>query len=360
MFSLKEYKTVRKFGILERLKKGIVLGGEGYIFELERRGYVKAGAFVPEVILDHPEAVLELHKEFLRAGVEVMVALTYYAHRAKLKLIGREEEIERLNTVAVKLAKKVAKEGDCLVAGNICNTWIYNPKDKKSFSKVRKMYQEQIGWAVSEGIDFVIGETLEYVGEALIALEVIKGFKLPAMITFAAVHSKSKDGYSWEEACEILEKEGADIVGLNCARGPKTMLPILKRIRKRVKGYLAAQPVPYYTNFKHPAFQFLENRFSKNRFSKNKIKRGFPTELDTHLLSRSDMADFASQAAYLGINYIGICCGGAPHHLRAMAESLGRVTLASKYSPDMSQHGMFGSKKVVSRHEAKFLKHWKI
>lgn len=336
---------MKKLGILERLKKGVVLGGEGYIFELERRGYVKAGAFVPEVILDHPEAVLELHKEFLRAGAEVMIALTYYAHRAKLKLIGRENELEKLNRQAIRLAKKVAKKGDSLVAGNICNTWVYNPQDKKSFTKVRKMYREQLRWASDEGVDFVIAETLEYVGEALIALEVIKQFKLPAMITFAAVHKKSKDGYSWEESCEILESMGADIVGLNCARGPKTMLPILKRIRRKVKGFVAAQPVPYATSLRHPAFQFLKT---------------FPTELDRHLLTRSDMADFAKQAASLGINYIGICCGGAPHHLRAMAESLGRVPLASKYSPDMSQHGMLGSKRVVSKHEAKFLRQWKI
>ena len=68
-------------GILERLSNGIVLGAEGYVFELERRGYIKAGPYVPEVVLDFPEAVKELHREFLRAGSEVLVALTYYAHR---------------------------------------------------------------------------------------------------------------------------------------------------------------------------------------------------------------------------------------------------------------------------------------
>ena len=65
----------------QRLRDGVILGAEGYVFELERRGYIKAGPYVPEVILDAPEAVLELHREFLRAGADVMVALTYYAHR---------------------------------------------------------------------------------------------------------------------------------------------------------------------------------------------------------------------------------------------------------------------------------------
>ena len=78
-----------------RLGRGIVLGAEGYVFELERRGYIKAGPYVPEVVLDFPDAVIELHREFLRAGADVMVALTYYAHREKLRQLGRESTWRR-------------------------------------------------------------------------------------------------------------------------------------------------------------------------------------------------------------------------------------------------------------------------
>src|SRR5256885_5560335 len=167
-------------GILERLSEGIVQGAEGYVFELERRGYIKAGPFVPEVVLDFPDAVKELHREYLRAGSEVMVALTYYAHREKLKDVGRENDLERMNRQAVRLANEVAAEGDALVAGNICNTWLYDPDDKAASSKVvRKVYKEQLEWAKEEGIDFVIAETNDYLGEALIGLEVIKELGLP-------------------------------------------------------------------------------------------------------------------------------------------------------------------------------------
>src|SRR4051812_49956005 len=116
-------------GIRERLDRDVVLGAEGYLFELERRGYVRSGPFVPEVVLDHPEAVRELHREFLRAGSEVMVAFTYYGHREKLRTIGREEDLEPLNRQALRLAREVAAEGGALVAGNICNTWAYDPDD---------------------------------------------------------------------------------------------------------------------------------------------------------------------------------------------------------------------------------------
>ena len=141
----------------QRLSDGVILGAEGYVFELERRGYIKAGPFVPEVILDAPEAVLELHREFLRAGADVMVALTYYAHREKLRVVGRDGDLEAMNRAAVQMANQVAREGGALVAANICNTWSYDPADaRRTGAIVRAQYEEQLGWAVQEGVDFVI------------------------------------------------------------------------------------------------------------------------------------------------------------------------------------------------------------
>src|SRR5881398_4246272 len=94
--------------LMERLRDGVVLGAEGYLFELERRGYVKSGPYVPEAVLDFPDAVREIHREFLRAGAEVMVAFTYYGHRENLRMIGREQDLEPLNRNALRLAKDAA------------------------------------------------------------------------------------------------------------------------------------------------------------------------------------------------------------------------------------------------------------
>src|SRR5262245_19963166 len=172
----------------QRLSEGVVLGAEGYVFELERRGYVKAGPFVPEVILDEPEALRQLHRDFLRAGADVMVALTYYAHRDKLADVGRAEALEAMNRQAVRIGDEVAAEGGALVAGKICNTWSYDPAEPvTSGAVVRAQYEEQLRWAVDEGVDFVIAETNDYVGEALIGLEVCQELGLPAMVTFASV-----------------------------------------------------------------------------------------------------------------------------------------------------------------------------
>ena len=337
-------------GILERLNDGIVIGAEGYVFELERRGYIKAGPYVPEVVLDFPEAVKELHREFLRAGAEVMVALTYYAHREKLKDVGRENDLEHMNRQAVRLANEVAQEGDVLVAGNICNTWAYDPDNAKETGKiVRAMYEEQLTWSADEGIDFVISETNDYLGEALIALDVIKQLRLPAMVTLASVqHDQTRDGYDYVEACKRLADAGADIVGLNCDRGPETMLPIIQKIRQSVRCYVAAQPVPYKTTPSMPTFESLRD---------SNGQRVFPLALEPFLHNRFAMAAFARQAQMLGVNYIGICCGGAPHYVRAMVEALGRTVAASKYSPALELHPMIGSH--VEEKDKAFVADWK-
>jgi len=328
--------------LLDRLRKDVVLVAEGYMFEFERRGYVKAGPFVPEAVLEYPTAVKELHFEFLRAGSEVMVAFTYYGHRAKMKAMGTEDILEELNTKAVALAKGVAQQGGALTAGNLSNTWQYDTRDpEKSVQVVRPMFEEQTRWAVDEGVDFMIAETFSHLGEALIALEVIKEAGLPAVITFIPLRQKSCDGYRWEEACRILEENGADVVGLNCGRGPSTVLPILEKIRKKVNGYVAALPVPYRTTPEQPTFYDLKMPEEKG---------SFPVGLDPFLLTRFEMADFAVKARDMGINYIGICCGAGPHHVRAMAEALGRRVPASKYSPELNLHPVAGSDDPAKRY----------
>ena len=107
----------------------------------------------------------------------------------------------------------------------------------RDISAVRSMFEEQVGWAVEAGVDYVVGETFTWGEEALLGLEVIKATGLPAVITLA-VHRDGTTGEGWtpEETCKRLEDAGADVVGVNCIRGPKTMFPLLARIRERVSS----------------------------------------------------------------------------------------------------------------------------
>src|SRR5438034_5734025 len=89
-------------GILERLAQGVVLGDGGYLLELEKRGYVQAGPFTPEVVLEHPSAVKELHQEFLDAGAEVLQTPSFYASKEKPATTGLADPLGEVNPAAVR------------------------------------------------------------------------------------------------------------------------------------------------------------------------------------------------------------------------------------------------------------------
>jgi betaine-homocysteine S-methyltransferase len=331
-------------GLLKRLTQGPVICAEGYVFELERRGYLQAGAFVPVVLAEHPEVVEELHMDFVRAGSDVTQALTYYVHREKLRVIGREKDLESMNRTALRIAKKVARRTGTLFAGDICNTNVYDPADPKALREVERIFAEQVGWAADAGVDYIVAETFSWVGEALMALAAIRKYtKVPAVVTFA-IHREDnvREGLSPAQACQRLEAAGADVVGLNCHRGPKTIMPLLKQIRETVKGTVAALPVPYRTTRDQPSFMSLTDPCCGNA-------RAFPTGLDPFVCTRSEIADFGRQAYALGINYLGVCCGAGPHHIRSLAEALGRQPESSKYSADMSKHAFFGTDKKIRK-----------
>ena len=295
---------------------------------------------MPEVVLDHPELVAQLHREFVHAGSDVVEAFTYYAHREKLRLIGKEDALEEINRQALRIAADVARESGALFAGDICNTNVFDPSDAQSVAAVRAMFEEQVAWAADAGVDFIIGETFSWAGEALIALDVIAETGLPAVITLAVHRApETREGWTPEEACRRIEDAGAAVVGLNCIRGPRTMLPLVERVRAACDGHVAALPVPYRTTDAEPSFQSLTDPDCDCIPG----DRPFPTALDPFTCNRYELGEFTRAAAELGVTYLGVCCGAAPHHIRAVAEALGRTPPASRYSADMSRHAFFGS-----------------
>jgi betaine-homocysteine S-methyltransferase len=120
------------------------------------------------------------------------------------------------------------------------------------------------------------------------------------------------------------------------------MLPLLETIRSSVDVAVAAQPVPYRTSAATPAFEELTADDGGHLF---------PIRLERFQCDRFEMADFARRARDIGVNYIGICCGAGPHHVRAMAEALGRRTPASRYSPDIDLHPVLGAPRAGDQHE---------
>jgi betaine-homocysteine S-methyltransferase len=332
--------------ILDKLAEDVVLGDGGVIFELERRGYVSAGPFTPQVVIEHPEAVLQLQTDFARAGAEVLQAVTYYAHEEKLKDVGAAGSLAEINANAVRIARQVSDTYDCLVAGNLCNTWVYDPSDPSTFAETRRQFDEQIQYQHQNGTDFFIAETIEYLGEAEIALEAIKAADLPAMITLGFKRGdRTLDDVKLETAFKTLADQGAEIVGINCFRDPQRMLPLAQRVRKAVSCFVATQPVAYRCSDEKPYFQIQEWE----------DQQAFPLALDPFVLTRFEMAAYATAAREMGINFIGSCCGAAPHHIRAMAEALGRRVPNSKYAPALDKHTIIGDKAHLREKDAQIL-----
>lgn len=154
------------------LRNGIVLSDGGCVFELERRGYIQAGPYTPEVAVEFPEALLQLHTEFRRAGAEVIQALTFYGTGDKVG-----DDADRINRAAVRMARQAAQ--GALVAGGLSPTPTFRESKPGTLDLMRRHLEAQ----VQEGVDFVIGETFCWLEEALLAVQAVKEAGLYCMLT---------------------------------------------------------------------------------------------------------------------------------------------------------------------------------
>jgi betaine-homocysteine S-methyltransferase len=176
---------------------------------------------------------------------------------------------------------------------------------------VRRTFDEQLTVQIEQGIDFVIGETFSWLGEALLAVECGRKTGLPVMVTMAFENQPvTNEGRTPGDAARALIDAGADIVGINCLRPPAHMLPLVEQMRQAISGWIACQPAAYHTPPEKPDFT---------------SHPAFPYELEPLQHSRREMAEYAVRARDLGVNFIGACCGAVPTHIREMAVALGKM-----------------------------------
>ena len=302
-------------------RQGIVLGDGGYLIELERRGYVDSGSgrekvgtgrgsgqFTPEVAIENPEALRELHREYLRAGSQVLQALTFYATREKLTRSGYGAQTEAINEAAVRIAREVASDR-ALVAGSVSRTQLFEREGPSAAGLVRELLAEQVRLLLKAKVDFLILETFFRLDEMLIGIECARtsGRPILATMSFRPRLTESNDGHSPTACAQAMVAAGAQIVGANCEQEPKRMLSILREMRTAVDVPIAAQPVAFRTTDEIPCFTRMPQ---------------FPDQLETIQLSRQEFTDFARTAKAEGIGYIGGCCGCNPAYIRAMRAGL--------------------------------------
>ena len=307
--------------ITELLKSGVVLGDGGYLIELERRGYVDSGSgrekvgtgrgsgqFTPEVAIEQPDALRELHREFLNAGSQVLQALTFFGTREKLNRAGYGAETENINAAAVKLAREVAG-GKALVAGSVSRTQLTEREGMESLGKSRDHIAEQIRLLKDAGVDFLILETFFHLAEMKVALECAAAAGLPAVATmsFRPLITQCTDGHTPAECVKVMADLGAIAVGANCEQDPKRMLPLLREMRAATNVPLAAQPSAFHTTDACHSFTRLP---------------AFPDDLETIQVSRTEFLDFGKVAKKEGIGFLGGCCGCNAAYIRTLSRGV--------------------------------------
>jgi betaine-homocysteine S-methyltransferase len=303
------------------LQSGVVLGDGGYLIELERRGYVDSGSrrgkvgtgrgsgqFTPEVAIEHPEALRELHREFLNAGSRVLQALTFFGTREKLGRAGYGAQTETINAAAVKLAREIAGS-QALVAGSVSRTQLIEREGMEALGRARDHIAEQIRLLKDAGIDFLILETFFHLAEMRVALECAAESGLPAVATmsFRPLITQCSDGHSPAECARVMTELGAVAVGANCEQEPARMLALLREMRSTTQLPLAAQPAAFRTTDACHSFTRLP---------------AFPDDLETIQISRREFTEFARAAANEGIGYLGGCCGCNAAYIRALSDGL--------------------------------------
>jgi betaine-homocysteine S-methyltransferase len=306
---------------LDLLRQGVVLGDGGYLIELERRGYVNSGSeneqvgtgrgsgeFTPQVAIENPDALRELHREFLSAGSQVLQALTFFGTREKLSRAGYGEQTERINAAAVRLAKEVA-DNKGLVAGSISRTQLVERGEPDALNKARDHIAEQVSLLKDAGVDLLILETFFHLAEMKVALECAakSGLPIVATMSFRPLIEACSDGYPPAECARVMAAVGADAVGANCEQEPERMLPLLRQMHDAVDVPIAAQPAAFRTT--HGCHSFTR-------------MPAFPEDLETIQVSRRDFAEFGKVAQKEGIRFVGGCCGCNAAYIRALARGL--------------------------------------
>lgn len=261
---------------------------------LQKRG-MPSGVCPEKWILENEDIFIELQKEYVEAGSNVLYAPTFTSNRIKLQEFGLENQIQEMNQRLVALSKRAAN-GKAFVAGDLTMTGQQlAPMGTLDFEELVDIYKEQITYLVEAGVDLLVVETMMSLQESRAALIAAKEVcELPVMVTMTfEADGRALYGTDVLTAAITLEKLGADAFGVNCSTGPAQMIPMFEKIKSAVKIPLIAKP-----------------------------NAGMPTLDDAgNTVYGLGCEEFAKEVRMLwerGASILGGCCGTTPEHIKAM------------------------------------------
>jgi homocysteine S-methyltransferase len=283
----------------ERLKDSILVadGAMGSMLH-ESVGAVRC---FDELNTLEPEAVFRLHQAYIEAGAQMIETNTFGANRFKLAPLGLGDEVQRLNGRGVKIAREARESAarEVLIAGSIGPLGIGVQARHPEPEQILSVFREQALALEERGVDLFVLETFSYIEEVLLAIEAIRSF---SSLPIIAQLTYSEEGTTYGDirpllAASMLKDKGVQAIGANCTLGPQSLLPILAELTNAGAAAVSGMP-----------------------------NAGFPKREGDRIVypksSPAYFAEFAREAAALGVRILGGCCGTTPAHLRAMAEAV--------------------------------------
>lgn len=257
--------------LLEALARSVVVADGAMGTLLLAHG---ATGCLEELCVTQPEAVAQVHRDYLAAGARLIRTHSFGGNAARLARWGLERRVGELNWTAARIAREAAKGTGAIVAASV------GPTGRGR--EAGPLFEEQLGALLDGGAQCVIFETFTDVEELCVALEVKQSLHHCAAVALL-VEARS-------DVFARLRDAGADVAGVNCAGTPAEMLAMLGAVDLAES---AAFP-----------------------------SAGLPDATGCYVLTPADFAEGALGLVARGVRLVGGCCGTTPDHIAALAARL--------------------------------------
>lgn len=275
---------------------------------------VKAGmpsGVCPEQwILEHREVMLQLQKEYVQSGTNILYAPTFTANRVKLAEYHLEKNMSSMIHDLVAISKEAAASTPghpVYVAGDITMTGEQlRPMGKMELEDLIAIYKEQILCLVDAGADLLVVETMMSLAEtraALIAAKEVCDLPVIATLTFEA-DGRTLFGTDAKTAAVVLESLGASAIGANCSTGPAQMEGIISDMVSVTMIPIIAKP--------NAGLPFLDENGTT-----------------CYNMEAEEFTEEMQVLVNVGATILGGCCGTTPEFIRQLHDRFGTVAQAT-------------------------------
>jgi homocysteine S-methyltransferase len=259
-----------------------------------------------ELNLTQPDLVAEVHREYVRAGADVIETNTFGANAFKLANFGLTDKVRALNLQGARIARHAARDS-AWVAGSIGPLGVrIEPWGRTAVDEAEAAFADQARALAEGGVDVFMLETFRDLNELVAAVRAVRAVSpLPIVAQMTTEEDgNSLDGTPPETFAPALERAGANVIGVNCSVGPAAMLETLEHMARFTSLPLAAQP-----------------------------NAGRPRDVDgrnLYLCSPEYMATYVRRFIGAGARLVGGCCGTTPDHIRQISVAVKTMAPAAR------------------------------